>query len=284
MNQSRQFSIEVFPPATPAAADRLQRALHSFAALAPDFLSVTYGAGGATRGATLDTVRALQASGWCAVPHLSAVGARREDVRGLLLRYREWGIQRLVVLRGDPLSGLGDCGDFGHASELVAFVRAETGNWFHLDVAAHTECHPQASSADSDLRHFRAKVAAGATGAITQYFFNADAYEDFVARSQAAGVAVPIVPGIMPIRDFTRLARFSAVHGIEIPRWLSRRLEAYGDDRASLRAFGLDVVSRLAERLLAGGAPGLHFFSLNDAAVTGELWRRLGLPLAVASA
>lgn len=284
MSDSAAFSIEVVPPLTAAAAARLDQALQAFAGLAPAFLSVTYGAGGATRGPTLATVGALQGAGWPVAPHLSAEGTSREEVRRLLQHYRATGIRRLVLLRGDPLSGLGDCGDFAHACDLVAFVRAESGNHFHLDVAAHPDGHPQARSADADFRHFAAKVAAGADGAITQYFYNADAYEDFVGRSRAAGLQLPIVPGIMPIRDATRLARFSAAHGIDIPRWLRRRLEDFGDDRASLRAFGLDVVTRLGERLLAAGAPGLHFFSLNDGAAVAELWRRLDLPRAVARA
>jgi len=284
MSDSASFSIEVVPPLTPAAATRLDQALQAFAGLAPDFLSVTYGAGGATRGPTLATVAALQKARWPVAPHLSAEGASRETVQGLLQHYRAAGIRRLVLLRGDPLSGLGDCGDFAHASELVAFVRAEGGNHFHLDVAAHPDGHPEARSTAAEVRHFAAKVAAGADGAITQYFYNADAYVDFVGRCRAAGLQLPIVPGLMPIRDAQHLMRFSAAHGIDIPRWLRRRLEEFGDDRASLRAFGLDVVTRLAERLLAAGAPGLHFFSLNDGAAVAELWRRLDLPQAVARA
>jgi len=238
---------------------------------------VTFGAGGSTREGTLATVLAIRAEGLAAAPHLSCIGSTRESLRAVLQAYRGHGIDHLVALRGDLPSGNADAGEFRYASELVAFIRGETGDAFHIDVAAYPEAHPEAKSPDADLANFRRKIDAGADSAITQYFYNADAYFDFVDRAAGVGVSVPIVPGIMPIASASKLARFSDACGAEIPRWIRRRLEGYGDDAASIRAFGLDVVTDLCARLLAGGAPGLHFYTLNQAALTTTIWQRLGL-------
>lgn len=273
-----QFSAEVFPAHAAADVVRLGRTIDVLAALQPDFVSVTYGAGGATRDASSAALHGVQATGVPAVPHLSALGASREAVRALLADYRGAGVSRLVVLRGDMPSGLQGLGDFAYATDLVHFIRQETGDHFHLDVAAYPECHPQARSCDTDLAHFKAKFDAGADSAITQYFFNADAYADFVERCAKAGVRAPIVPGVMPIGRFSRLVQFSEARGIEIPRWIRSRMEAFGDDAASIQAFGLEVIVRLCERLLAMGAPGLHFFSLNDGERVAKIWHALGLP------
>lgn len=277
MTPDRQFSLEFFPPKTPEGIAKLRAARREFAALTPAFCSVTYGAGGSTREGTLATVLEIRAEGLEGVPHLSCIGSTRAGLRDVLDHYRSAGIRRLIALRGDLPSGSVDAGEFRYASELVAFVRAETGDWFHIDVAAYPEVHPQAHSADDDLAHFRRKIDAGADSAITQYFFNPDAYWHFVDLCAAHGVAVPIVPGIMPIGSFTKLARFSDNCGAEIPRWIRRRLEGFGDDATSIRAFGVDVVTRMCASLLERGAPGLHFYTLNHASLATEIWRRLGL-------
>jgi methylenetetrahydrofolate reductase (NADPH) len=273
----RTFSLEFFPPRTPEGVEKLRAARRQLAQLKPAFCSVTFGAGGSTREGTLATVLEIRAEGIDAAPHLSCIGSTRENVRAVLAQYREQGIRHLVALRGDLPSGTVDAGEFRYASELVAYIRRETGDWFTIDVAAYPEVHPQARSADDDLANFKRKIDAGANGAITQYFFNPDAYWHFVDACAAAGVTVPIVPGIMPIGSFTKLARFSDACGAEIPRWVRRRLESYGDDAASIRAFGLDVVTGLCEQLLARGAPGLHFYTLNQASLTTTIWQRLGL-------
>ena len=272
-----QFSLEFFPPRTPEGVAKLAATRAQLAQLKPGFCSVTFGAGGSTREGTLATVLAIRAEGLAAAPHLSCIGSTRETLRAVLEAYRGHGIDHLVALRGDLPSGTADAGEFRYASELVAFIRSETGDAFHIDVAAYPEAHPEAPSPDADLANFRRKIDAGADSAITQYFYNADAYFDFVDRAAGAGVTVPIVPGIMPIASATKLARFSDACGAEIPRWIRRRLEGYGDDAASIRAFGLDVVTDLCSRLLAGGAPGLHFYTLNQAALTSTIWQRLGL-------
>lgn len=276
-----QFSAEIFPSETPGGVMRLEQTVRVLRTLDPDFVSVTYGAGGGTRGASQAAVARVRAEGLLAVPHLSALGANRQDVRRALNTYRDDGVRRLVVLRGDAPSGLRGHGEFAFATGLVRFIREETGEHFHIDVAAYPECHPQARSCDADLAHFKAKFEAGANSAITQYFFNADAYADFLDRCSAAGIHAPIVPGVMPIGRFSRLVQFSEARGIEVPRWIRRRMEAFGDDTASIRAFGIEVVQRLCERLLAMGAPGLHFFSLNDGERVAEIWGSLGLPRAV---
>jgi methylenetetrahydrofolate reductase (NADPH) len=270
-------SVEFFPPKTPEGVAKLRATRRQLAQLEPAFFSVTYGAGGSTREGTLATVLEMRAEGLEAAPHLSCIGSTRESLREVLGQYRSHGIRHLVALRGDLPSGMADGGEFRYASDLVAFVREETGDWFHIDVAAYPEYHPQARSPGDDLMAFKRKVDAGANSAITQYFYNADAYWHFVEDCGALGIDVPIVPGIMPIGSFSKLARFSDACGAEIPRWIRRKLESCGDDSASIRAFGLDVVTALCDRLLAGGAPGLHFYTLNQAALTTTIWQRLGL-------
>jgi methylenetetrahydrofolate reductase (NADPH) len=273
----RIFSFEFFPPATAEGAAKLRATREQLAQLGPKFFSVTYGAGGSTRDRTLATVLEIQVSGQRAAPHISCIGSTRESVRATLGTYREHGIGHLVALRGDLPSGSADVGEFRYANELVEFIRAATGDWFHVEVAAYPEYHPQARTPREDLANFKRKIDAGADSAITQYFFNAAGYYQFVDEATAAGVAVPIVPGIMPILSFSKLARFSDACGAEIPRWIRRKLESFGDDTASIRAFGLDVVTELCDDLLAHGAPGLHFYTLNHASLTTTIWQRLGL-------
>ena len=272
-----ELSVEFFPPQTPEGAEKLRATWTRLAVLKPAFISVTFGAGGSTRDRTFDTVAEMRAAGLPAAPHLSCVGATRENIRGVLRRYQEAGIGRLVALRGDLPSGMADPGEFRYANELVEFIRAETGNAFRIEVAAYPEVHPQARSPRDDLLNFKRKVDAGADGAITQFFFNAEAYEHFVGQARAVGITVPIIPGIMPIASFSKLARFADNCGAEIPRWMRRTFESYGDDAESVRAFGLDVVTALGERLVKAGAPGLHFYTLNQAGLTTEIVRRLGL-------
>jgi methylenetetrahydrofolate reductase (NADPH) len=270
-------SFEFFPPKTAEGAEKLRRARAVLGELDPEFFSVTFGAGGSTKEGTWNTVMELHAEGRPVAPHISCIGTTRASVRELLSGYRASGIRRLVALRGDlPSGAAGGAGDFRYASELVEFVRVETGDWFHIEVACYPEVHPQSRGPADDLSHFVQKVKAGADSAITQYFYNADAYFRFVDDAAALGCSVPIVPGIMPITNFTQLARFSDACGAEIPRWIRRRLESFGDDRPAIRAFGLDVVLRLCERLLDAGAPGLHFYTMNQAEPTTELCRRLG--------
>jgi methylenetetrahydrofolate reductase (NADPH) len=274
-NRTRIFSVEFFPPKTAEGVEKLRAARRALAELKPAFCSVTFGAGGSTREGTLETVLEIRNEGLAATPHISCIGTTTEGVRDVLARYKDHGIRHLVALRGDLPSGAVDAGDFHYASQLVEFIRRETGDWFHIDVAAYPEYHPQARSPQEDLANFQRKVAAGANSAITQYFFNADAYWSFVEACVGLGIAIPIVPGIMPISSYTKLARFSDACGAEIPRWIRRKLESYGDDVGSIRAFGLDVVSRLCEDLLDAGAPGIHFYTLNQATLTTTVWRRL---------
>ena len=260
------FSLEYFPPRDIAAQERLVRSAKRLMALRPGYVSVTFGAGGSTREGTVDTVQLMQNLGADVAPHLSCIGSTRAQLRSILDAYRARGVCRLVALRGDLPSGMGgDTGELHYASDLVRFVRSEYGDAFHIEVAAYPEMHPQALGAREDLDHFVAKVSEGADSAITQYFFNPDAYFDFVDRARARGVDIPIVPGIMPITNYTQLARFSNMCGAEIPRWLRLRLADFGDDKASIRAFGTEVVSRMVARLLEGGAPGAHFYTLNNA-------------------
>ena len=273
----RTFSFEFFPPKTPEGVQKLRATREQLAQLKPKFISVTFGAGGSTRDRTLETVLEIQASGSEAAPHLSCIGSTRENITAILEQYREHGIRHIVALRGDLPSGTVDAGEFRYANELVAFIRERTGDWFHIEVAAYPETHPQARSPREDLAAFRRKVEAGANSAITQYFFNADAYFDFIDRCESVGITLPIVPGIMPIGNYTQLARFSEMCGADIPRWMRLRLQEFGDDRASIRAFGLDMVTDLCDRLLQAGAPGLHFYSLNQAGLTTTIWQRLGL-------
>ena len=271
------FSLELFPPQTPEGADKLRAARARMALLKPKFFSVTFGAGGSTRDRTLETVLEIQCEGHRAAPHLSCIGSTRDSIRGILEQYRAHGIRHLVALRGDLPSGMARPGAFRYANELVEFIRAESGDWFHIEVAAYPEYHPQARNPQDDLLSFKRKLDAGANSAITQYFYNFDAYAQFIDDCRAIGIEVPIVPGIMPIAGYSSLARFSDNCGAEIPRWIRKKLESYGDDSASIRAFGLDVVTRLCEKLLASGAPGLHFYTLNQDALTTALWQRLRL-------
>lgn len=273
----RTFSMEFFPPKTPEGAAKLRETRRQLAQLKPKFFSVTFGAGGSTRDRTLETVLEIQNEGLAAAPHLSCIGSTRENIRDILNTYRSHGIRHIVALRGDLPSGVADPGEFRYANELVAFIRAETGDWFDIEVAAYPEMHPQARNYQDDLANFKRKVDAGANAAITQYFFNADAYFQFRDECEALGIRIPIVPGIMPISNYGQLARFSAMCGAEIPRWLAKKLESYYDDSASIKAFGLDFMTGLCDRLLAAEAPGLHFYTLNQAGLTSTLWQRLGL-------
>jgi len=274
---AKVFSFELFPPQTPAGIEKLRVTRRQLAQLNPAYFSVTYGAGGTTRERTLGVALEVQAEGQQVAPHLSCVASTRVSIRQILEQYRSAGITRVVALRGDLPSGTAEAGEFRYASELVAYIRSEFGDSFHIEVAAYPEYHPQARSAQEDLHNFKRKVEAGANGAITQYFFNADAYFAFVEECEAMGIDVPITPGIMPINRFSQLARFSDACGAEIPRWIRRKLEGFGDDVASIRSFGLDVVTSLCDRLLRGGAPGLHFYTLNQAGPTTTVWQRLGL-------
>ncbi len=273
-----ELSIEFFPPTTAEGAEKLRLTRDKLSVLRPAFFSVTFGAGGSTRERTFSTVKEIAASGSEAAPHLSCIGSTRENIRAILQEYASAGIGRIVALRGDLPSGVVDPGEFRYANELVEFIRRETGDRFHIEVAAYPEWHPQAKSPRDDLLAFKRKAEAGADSAITQYFYNLDAYLHFVDAARKIGVDIPIVPGIMPIGSFSKLARFSDACGAEIPRWMRKTFESYGDDADSIRAFGLDVVTGLCERLLAEGAPGLHFYSMNMAGPTLEICRRLGLP------
>lgn len=274
------ISIEFFPPQTPEGVEKLRATRAELAKLQPEFFSVTYGAGGSTRERTFAIVREIASEGFDAAPHLSCIGSTRESIREILAEFKSAGIRRIVALRGDLPSGMAEAGEFRYANELVEFIRAETGSHFSLEVAAYPEWHPQARSPKDDLDAFARKVKAGANSAITQYFYNADAYFHFVDEARALGVDIPIVPGIMPIVGFTKLARFSDACGADLPRWMRKKFESFGDDSDSIRAFGLDLVTELCERLLKGGAPGLHFYSMNQSALTCEICRRLGLPQA----
>ncbi|MBA8882396.1 methylenetetrahydrofolate reductase [NAD(P)H] [Dokdonella fugitiva] len=270
------ISFEFFPPKTDEQRATLEAALPKLKALAPEYVSCTFGAGGSTLSYTPETIRHLREEhGLDAAPHLSCMGGTRAEIRELLDRYTRMGCRRIVALRGDLPSGMASYGDFRYASDLVAFIRGECGDRFHIEVACYPEVHPQSDDAHADLRHFRTKVEAGANGAITQYFYNPDAYFRFVDAARRAGIGVPIVPGIMPIANFSQLKRFSDLCGAEIPRWLGKRLHAYGDDVESIREFAADVVADLCDRLVAGGAPGLHFYTLNRARATLAVIERM---------
>lgn len=271
------LSFEFFPPNTPEGARKLREVRKRLSALSPNFFSVTYGAGGATREKTLATVTEIASEGHQVAPHLSCIGATRESIAELLAGYKERGIRRVVALRGDLPSGMVDIGDFRYASDLVAFIREHSGERFRIEVAAYPEIHPQARSAEQDLRAFVTKMQAGADSAITQYFFNADAYFRFRDDVQRAGIQAPIVPGIMPIGNYVQLARFSDACGAEIPRWIRTRLAGYGEDLVSIREFGVEVITKLCERLLAGGAPGLHLYTLNQAEASERILSALRL-------
>jgi methylenetetrahydrofolate reductase (NADPH) len=269
------ISLEFFPPKTPEGAAKLRAARRAMYALKPEFCSVTYGAGGSTQEGTFGTVAEILAEGVDAASHFSCIGATRANTREQLAVLRNMGVKRLVALRGDLPSGYGTGGEFHYASDLVAFIRAETGDEFRIEVACYPEMHPQARSPEADLQAFAAKIRAGANSAITQYFFNADSYFRFVEDADRLGLHVPIVPGVMPITSSTQLMRFSDACGAEIPRWIRLRLQSFGDDSASIKAFGLDVVTQLCEQLHAGGAPGIHFYTMNQSAATLEICRRL---------
>ncbi len=282
MNQDIHFSFELFPPRTPAGWANLPRLIGELASVQPAFFSVTYGAGGSEQNGTYDTIiKVVEQTGIEAAPHLTCIGSTREGIAALLSQYKAAGVKRIVALRGDlPATAMSNAapGEFHYGNELVSFIRETHGAHFDLEVAAYPEVHPQALSPQADFDAFVQKAKSGASGAVTQYFYNADAYFDFVNRCQQAGLTLPIVPGVMPIVNTAQLLRFSAACGAEIPRWVRLRLETYGDDKASVQAFGLEVVTRLAETLLKGGAPGIHFYTLNQAEPTLRLWRNLGLP------
>jgi len=271
------LSFEFFPPKTPEGSEKLRLVRQQLYTVKPEFCSVTYGAGGSTQQGTFDTVRAIQAEGVAAASHFSCIGATKASVLEQLATLKSMGVKRLVALRGDLPSGYGIGGEFHYASDLVAFIRAETGDDFHIEVAAYPEVHPQAKSPDADLQAFATKVRAGANSAITQYFFNSDAYFRFVDDAYKHGADVPVVPGIMPIASSTQLMRFSDASGAEIPRWIRLRLQAYGDDTASIKAFGLDVVTDLCDQLRNGGVPALHFYTMNQSVATLEIINRLRL-------
>jgi len=271
MNNNIPLSFEFFPPKTAEGIEKLRETRQQLAKYAPEFFSVTFGAGGSTRDRTMDTVLEIQAEGFSAAPHISCISSSKSEIRELLHAYQSHGIHRLVTLRGDVPSGEVSSGDFRYALELVEFIRAETGNYFHIEVAAYPEFHPEARSPAADLLNLKRKVEAGANSAITQYFYNADAYFRFIDQCATANINVPVVPGIMPIYNITQLARFSSVCGAEIPRWLKMRLEEYGDDIQSLRAFGIDVVSELCAHLLESGVPSLHFYTLNQAGIISNI-------------
>jgi methylenetetrahydrofolate reductase (NADPH) len=271
------LSLEFFPPKTDEGVAKLAAVRQQLYALQPSFCSVTYGAGGSTQDGTLATVQAMLAEGQQAAPHFSCIGASKASIRDKLQQFKAQGIRRIVALRGDLPSGYGGFGEFRYASELVAYIREETGEHFHLEVAAYPEMHPQARSPQADLQAYLAKVRAGASSAITQFFFNSDAYFRFVEEAQALGADIPVVPGIMPITNANGILRFADSCGADVPRWIRLRLQGFGDDSASIKAFGLDVVSDLCEQLRAGGAPGLHFYTMNQSGTTLEICRRLGL-------
>ncbi|MBV8500833.1 MAG: methylenetetrahydrofolate reductase [NAD(P)H] [Paucibacter sp.] len=277
MNTRTPVSFEFFPPNTPVGAEKLQTVVQELGRLKPEYFSVTYGAGGSTREKTLAAVSSIAAAGFEAAPHLSCIGSTRENIAEILATYRAQNIRRVVALRGDLPSGTATAGEFRYASELVTFIRETQGSDWHIEVAAYPEYHPQQRYAAKDLQHFAAKMKAGASGAITQFFFSPDAYFHFVNEARKLGVEQPIVPGIMPFHNYARIAQFAARDGIDIPRWVALKMEGYMDDAASIRAFGLDVITAMCERLIQGGVPALHFYTLNQSGLTLEICKRLGL-------
>jgi methylenetetrahydrofolate reductase (NADPH) len=280
---SKVFSVELFPPKTPAGEENLAVALGPLAALGPAFFSVTFGAGGTTRSGTIETVtRTMAQTGIETAPHLSCIEGTRESIGEFLDRYKDAGVRRIVALRGDLPSDMESPGVFSYASELIGYIRERTNNYFHIEVGCYPEFHPEAESASADLAHFRDKVEAGADSAMTQFFYNVDAYFYFVDQVERMGLDIPIVPGIMPIWDYSKVARFAAGCGAEIPLWLKKRMEDYGDDAESERQLGIEFVTDLCQRLLDAGAPGLHFYALNRAEPTSTIWNNLGLPAAAA--
>ncbi len=272
-----RFSFEFFPPKTEVGEQKLAEVHSQLALLKPDFFSVTYGAGGSTRDGTRQAVSNIQQAGSNAAPHLSFGGSTEQEILTLLDFYKDLGINRLVALRGDIPSGTGGANSFFYANELIDVIRRNTGDHFHIDVACYPEIHPKSDSFDTDLHYFKKKVDAGANSAITQYFYNPDAYFYYVESARAAGIDVPIVPGIMPITNYANLARFSTNCGAEIPRWMRQRLQSFGDDSESIKEFGTEVVTQLCEKLLEGGAPGLHFYTMNQYAPVSAIWNNLGL-------
>ncbi len=272
-----QYSFEFYPPKTPEGAEKLKGVVRQLGGLKPRYFSVTFGAGGSTQSGTMETVFEIQKSGYEACPHLSCIGSTRENIEQLLNTYIDRDIKRIVALRGDMPSGMHEAGAFRHANELVAYIREQTGDHFHIEVAAYPEFHPQATSAQDDLQNFKRKIDAGANSAITQYFFNPDAYYRFVDECEKLDIDVPIVPGIMPITNYKQLARFSDMCGAEIPRWIRKRLEGYGDDLVSIRTFGTDVVSSMCQALLDQGAPGLHLYTMNQAQASLAIWENLSI-------
>ena len=274
-NNAPLYSFEFYPPKSPEGAVTLQQVYSKLAELSPDFFSVTFGAGGSTRDKTFDTVIDIQAQGLAAAPHLSCFASTKANIRAILKDYQDNGISKIVALRGDLPSGMMSAGEFRYANELVEFIRQESGDHFQIHVAAYPEVHPQSESATSDFKNFKRKVDTGANAAITQYFYNAEAYFYFVDNCEKNGITIPIVPGIMPITQYTQLFRFSEMCGADIPRWMRKRLESFGDDKASVQAFGLDVVSELCQRLLDQGAPGLHFYTMNQSAPSLAILERL---------
>ncbi|EHQ51798.1 5,10-methylenetetrahydrofolate reductase [Ectothiorhodospira sp. PHS-1] len=278
LRHERTFSFEFFPPKNEEGVEKLRKTWSRLARLEPRFFSVTYGAGGSTQARTLETVLDIHThSGIAAAPHLSCIDSTAEQMRSILKTYMDNGLRHIVALRGDLPSGMREPGEFRYANELVEFIRRETGDHFTLEVAAYPEFHPQAPSAFKDLENFKRKVEAGADSAITQYFYSADAYFRFVDDCERMGINIPIVPGIMPITNYKQLARFSDACGAEIPRWIRKRLEAYGDDLDAIRAFGEEVVSRMCDQLLHEGSPGLHFYTMNQAGPVSAIWKNLGL-------
>lgn len=275
MNKKIDYSFEFFPPKTAEGMANLREVRKQLAPFNPEFFSVTFGAGGSTRDRTMESVLEIQAEGYGAAPHISCISSSKAEISELLQAYQAKGIKRLVTLRGDIPSGEVSAGDFKYANELVQFIRAETGDWFHLEVAAYPEFHPESGSAQKDLDNFKRKIDAGANSAITQYFYNVDAYFRFIDAVQTMGITAPIIPGIMPIYNYTQLARFSSVCGAEIPRWLTMRLEAYGEDLASLRAFGVDVVTEICAKLSQAGVNKMHFYTLNQAGTIRQIIERL---------
>jgi len=276
-HEERQYSCEFFPPRTDKGRESWREALTGLVKLKPAYFSCTYGAGGTTQEGTADTLKEILAAGFPAAAHITCIGSSEDKIRDLLAQYRTMGVNRLVALRGDLPEGMADPGVFHYADELISFIRKETGDEFHIEIAAYPEKHPEAESLQKDMANFKKKAIAGADSAITQYFFNTDAYFRFVDSLQDMGVDIPIVPGIMPITNYKQIVRFSDACGAEIPRWILARLEGYGDDLDSIRAFGLDVVTALCERLLEQGVPGLHFYTLNRAEPTASIWKNLAL-------
>jgi methylenetetrahydrofolate reductase (NADPH) len=274
-NKADLFSFEFYPPKTLEGTKNLEKVHQELAQLNPDFFSVTFGAGGSTRDNTYDTVVKIQKSGISAAPHLSCVASTKENILGILQNYREHGVSKIVALRGDLPSGMMSAGEFRYANELVEFIRKETGDHFQIHVAGYPEVHPQASSAQDDFDNFKRKVDAGANAVITQYFYNAEAYFYFLDKCEKNGIDIPIVPGIMPITNYSQLFRFSDMCGADIPRWMRKTLEGFGDDRDSIIAFGEEVVSKLCQELLDNGAPGLHFYTMNQAKPTLAVWNNL---------